>query len=376
MTGGPGPGTVLIYGATGYAGRLCARRAVEAGLHPVLAGRDRTALDTVGAELGLPTRAFALGEPVQVRTALSGIVAVLNCAGPFAATAPVLMEACLGAGVHYLDLAGEVPEFLAAGERDVAAVEAGIVLMPGAGFGVVPTDCLAAYLVGLLPEATSLDLAFRTVGGVSRGTVATLLAGLPTTGWRRSEGGLVPARFGERRRTVDFGTGAVTVTNNPWRADLVTAARSTGVATVDTWTALPGPVRGLLRLGPRFPGFFRSRAWRSTAGALLRRLPAGPDEKALAAGSYQVWGSASASNGRRVAALLDGPEAYEFTARAAVLLVRRVAAGGVVPGFQTPSTAFGADIVLEIAGVTRRDLDPGRTDGAAPVHGHRNGRNR
>jgi short subunit dehydrogenase-like uncharacterized protein len=350
-------GTAMIYGATGYIGRLCARRAVAAGLRPVLAARDATALAALGGELDLPTRAFGLDDPAAVRAGLAGTIALVNCAGPFDRTSAPLIDGCVRTGTHYLDLAGEVPEFQAAAARDADAGEAGVMLLPGAGFGVVPTDCLAVHLHQRLPQATRLELAFQTVGGISRGTAATLLRDLPRTGVRRVDGRFLPQRAAVRRLSADFGQGPVTVAANPWRADLVTAAHSTGIANIDTYTALPAPVRGLMRMAAKMPMIFGSAPWHATMNTLIRRLPPGPTEKQLAMGSSHIWGRVSAPDGREATALLHGPEAYEFTAQTARLLLERILSDGPAKaGFQTPASAFGADLVLDIGGVHRVDI--------------------
>ncbi|MFD4543803.1 saccharopine dehydrogenase family protein [Streptomyces bauhiniae] len=348
--------TALIYGATGYIGRLTARRAVEAGMRPVLAGRDAAALAGAGRELGLPVRAFALDDQAAVYDAVGGGAVVLNCAGPFDRTAPPLIDACLRAGTHYLDLAGEVPEFRLAADHDGQARAAGVMLLPGAGFGVVPTDSIAVHLKRRLPGADRLEIAFHTVGGLSRGTAATLLRDLPRTGVRLDQGVYRPHRAASVTRKIDFGRGPVTAAANPWRADLLTAAHSTGIRTIDTYTVLPAPVRTLMTLAPKAPALFTSAPWRAVTNALIRRLPPGPDDAALAKGSSHVWARVTDSGGQQASAVLHGPEAYEFTARAALAVLRRVLDGDHPPGFQTPASAYGPDLVLTIPGVTRHDL--------------------
>ncbi|MBH0776616.1 saccharopine dehydrogenase family protein [Nocardia bovistercoris] len=353
--------TALIYGATGYIGRLCADEAVSAGLSPVLAGRDAREVAAMGERMSLPSRVFGLDDPAAVEAGLADVDVVLNCAGPFHATAPRLIRACLATGTHYLDLAGEVPEFQQCETYHEQAVRAGVMLLPGAGFGVVPTDCLAVHVHRGLPDATHLELAFHTVGGLSRGTAATLLRDLAHEGVRRAGGELIPQRAAARRLTVDFGQGPKTAVTNPWRADLCTAGHSTGIPDIDTYAVLPGPVATLMRLAPRLPFVFDSAAWHATMNALIRRLPAGPTPEQLAEGSSYAWARASTPDGRTATATLSGPEAYDFTARAARLLLQRVSNGQATPGFQTPATAYGPDLVLDIADVRRTDIDQSTT---------------
>ncbi len=334
--------TALIYGATGYTGELVARHAAAAGLEAVLAGRSAAPLHALAAELGLPARVSGLD-----RVDLGGITAVLNTAGPFATTGPPLLAACLAAGVPYLDLAGEVPELLA---TRAAAAGATSLVLPGVGFGVVATDLAAAAAAALVDGATDVEIAFRTVGGVSRGTASVVLPSLHRVGVTRAGGELVPARPGSRSRTVDFGDGRPRhVVLNPWRADLVTAATSTGAATVTTYQELAAPLRLLMR-GPA--RVLDGRAWQATLARLIRLLPAGPSAAGLASGRVEVWAGARDGRGGTAQARLGGPEAYAFTACSAVAALRRVTGGDAPAGFHTPTTAFGTGFADEIDGVT------------------------
>src|SRR6516164_10180234 len=160
--------SLLLYGANGYTGRLIAREAVVRGLHPVLAGRNAAAVSELARQLGLEHRVFALDDAAATRAGLAGMTAVLHCAGPFARTAGPMADACLEAGVHYLDITGEISVFEMLAARDTEAMAAGIMLLPGAGFDVVPSDCLAAHLHRRLPTAKRLTLAFQGIGRYSR----------------------------------------------------------------------------------------------------------------------------------------------------------------------------------------------------------------
>src|SRR5271170_2808124 len=93
----------MIYGAAGYTGTLIARHAHERGHRPLLAGRNATAITALAEHLDLPRRALALDD----------VDLVLNAAGPFLHTAAPLAEACLAAGVHYVDIGNELQVFRA-----------------------------------------------------------------------------------------------------------------------------------------------------------------------------------------------------------------------------------------------------------------------
>src|SRR5580765_7458313 len=150
----------MIYGANGYTGRLAARLAKDSKLSPVLAGRHAEHIRPLARELGLESRVFDLDDPAVATANLQGVAAVLHCAGPFSATSRPMLTACLRATTHYLDITGEIPVFEDIHSREREIIEAGIIAIPGVGFDVVPTDCLAAMLKRELPSATHLKLAF------------------------------------------------------------------------------------------------------------------------------------------------------------------------------------------------------------------------
>jgi short subunit dehydrogenase-like uncharacterized protein len=326
---------VLLYGVTGYTGMLVARAIAARGVPQVVAGRRRDAVDAAARALSAESRAFGLDAPD-----LRGVDAVINCAGPFARTAPPLVEAAIAAGVHYLDLAGEAPEHEAVRQRGTDAAARGVMLMPGVGFGVVPTDCAAALACRALPSAQRLTIAYETVGGASRGTLETVLGGLDTEGFRRVNGALVAAQPAERVIDLDLGDGATRVATNPYRADLVSAFATTGVGDIETYATFPAPLRALMRSNAR-----RWPIVRRAINAVIARAPEGPTEKQRREGSTRVV--AIAEDGERTAtALVRGPEAYEFTARAAGAIAARIAEAQ--PGYRTPSQVFGPELLASL----------------------------
>ncbi|MDG6102289.1 saccharopine dehydrogenase family protein [Dactylosporangium aurantiacum] len=327
----------MVYGANGYSGSLLARLAVSRGERPVLAGRS-AAVAGLAAELGLPHRTFPLSKPD-----LTGVTAVVNCAGPFAATARPLVETCITTGVHYLDITGELDVFDWMFAQSSRAVTAGVVLLTGAGFDVVPTDCLAATLAAALPGAVTLELAFDAPGGLSRGTARTSLAEAASGGRRRVDGRLVATPFGTPSRTVPFPSGPRKVGATRW-GDLVTAYHSTGIPNITVYMRLPrnagSPLVRLLRLRPL----------RAAAQALIPS--GGPSTTRRAGTGCEVWGEVTDAAGNTRTATLTGPNAYALTADASLRAVQRVLAGGIAPGTHTPATALGASFAETLDGVT------------------------
>ena len=229
----------LIYGAYGYTGELIARLAAEQGLAPVLSGRSADKLAPLAEELGLQPRPVGLDDPAALDAALDGIDVVVHCAGPFSRTSTPMVDACIRTGTHYTDLTGEIEVFEACAARDGEAREAGIMLMPGTGFDVVPSDCLAAHLKARLPDATGLALGFAPRGAVvSRGTATTTVENLHRGTVVRRGGRLEQRRSGSMRRSIDFGRGPWSAMAVPW-GDVSTAYHSTGIPDIEVYLAAP-----------------------------------------------------------------------------------------------------------------------------------------
>lgn len=345
-------GTFLIYGANGYTGRLIAQLAAERGARPILAGRNRAEIAALAQAHGCAWRAFALDDTAALDDALTQADLVINCAGPFAHTARLMVDGCLRTRTHYLDITGEVEVFEDLARRDTQARAAGIMLLPGAGFDVVPSDCLAAHLHRQLPGAQQLTLAFQLRGGVSRGTATTAVENLHRAGMVRRAGALVSAP--PATREIDFGAGLVTALRIPW-GDISTAFHSTGIPNIEVYAALPGSARALTALGPRLGWLTKASLLQRALKWLIRRQPPGPGDDERARGQALLWGEAVDAAGQRRTARLRTPEAYSLTALTALGIADKALAGQAPVGFQTPARAYGADLILGFPGVTRQD---------------------
>lgn len=346
--------TFMVYGATGYTGSLVVREAVRRGMRPVLAGRSADRLAALAAELGLDHRAFALDSPDEVAVGLRGVHTLLNCAGPFGRTAGPVVDACLKTRTHYLDITGEIAVFEALAARGAEARTAGVVLLPGVGFDVVPSDCLAVHLKRRLPTATRLALAFRSRGRLSRGTALTGLERLADGGMVRDNGAVTDVPTAWKTRAIDFGDGPTKAITIPW-GDVATAFYSTGIPNVEVYLAAPWGLRVAARMSRWFGWLLRSRLVRER---LRRRIPAGPPgptEVERAANRCSFWGEVTDPSGGRAVARQQTPDGYDLTVRTALAAAARVLGGGVSPGFATPALAFGPDFILEIPGVSRTD---------------------
>jgi short subunit dehydrogenase-like uncharacterized protein len=347
---------LLIYGAYGYTGELICQLAHKAGMTPVLAGRSAEKLASYGERFETPTRAFGLDDPDALDRGLEGIDVVLHCAGPFVRTWKPMAEACLRNGIHYLDITGEIDVFEALARCDEKARQAGVMLMPGTGFDVVPSDCLAAHVASRLPEATHLELAFLGLGGVSHGTAATMAESLHKDSSVRLDGRITAVPSGKITRKIDFGHGKVrTGMSIPW-GDVSTAYYSTRIPNIRVYMAAPKAMRRGARVSRRLGFLLGSAPVQKLVRKAIDARLSGPTDAERAAGMSLLWGEARIEGGPRVVSRLKTPEGYTLTAMTALEIARRVLAGDAPKGFQTPSMAYGADFILSFDGVEREDV--------------------
>lgn len=339
----------LLYGANGFTGVLIAEEAKRRGLAPILAGRREDAIRPLAERLHLPYRVFRLDDAPALEAALAEAGTVLLAAGPFSATSRPVVDACLRMGAHYVDITGEIAVLESCHARDQEARARGCVLLPGAGFDVVPSDCLAAELKQALPDATHLELAFVPPSRPSRGTARSMFEALPYGNAVRVDGQIRREPFFARVRTVPFRDRPRTAVAVPW-GDVSTAYYSTGIPNVAVYMAFPGPLRPpllLLRLLRPLLPLTGSPAVQRLLLALANRLAEGPSAEQRRTATAQLWGRVHNAAGRSLDGTLITPEPYELTARTAVECARRVAAGEVSPGFHTPATAFGPRFITE-----------------------------
>ncbi len=349
--------TWMLYGATGYTGRLLLERAIQRGHRPLIAGRSVDKLRSLAEQYGLAYRVFPPEEAAEpIRAA--GVALVLNAAGPFVHTAVPIIDACLNAGAHYLDITGEIPVFEVGFARHETAEARGVVIMSGVGFDIVPSDCLARFVADRLPGAAHLEIVIAMIGETrneipaSAGTLKSMLEIIPTGGRVRRNGVLLPYDLGSDIRAFRFPSGEHLAAAIPW-GDVATAYYSTGIPNITAYMTFPEPVLGLLRrAGVPFMLLMRSAAVRRWLGAQIDRIAPGPSAALRAAGRTQIYARARDRAGRSAEAWLETREGYAFTVESALLAVERVL-DGQYRGTLTPSLAFGPDFVLEIE-TTRR----------------------
>ncbi len=343
---------LLIYGANGYTGEMIARAAAARGLAPVLAGRSELAIAALARDLGCEFRAFGLANAQAIAAGLADCRVVIHCAGPFSATAAPMMAGCIAAGAHYTDITGEIDIFELGFRQDALARQSGVLICPGVGFDVVPTDCIALTLKQALPDATQLALGFDSKSGFSRGTASTSIEGLGHGSRIRQDGEIRHIPLGSRSRSIDFGAGLKLATAIPW-GDVSTAYRTTGIANIEVFVPVsPAALANLRRLG-HLGWLLRRRSVQSFIKWRIRQRAAGPTTAEREKTPVCVWGEARNASGRAMTARVRVPNGYTVTTDAAVAIAGRLLDSAVTPGFTTPARLMGADFVTRLPGATQ-----------------------
>ena len=339
----------MIYGANGYTGELIARQALSRGLKPVLAGRTAAKVEPLAASLGLPARVFDLGDAAATLKGVSGMALVLHCAGPFSSTAAPMMAACLAAHAHYLDITGEIDVFEHARTLDAAARAAGIVICPGVGFDVIPTDCIAAALKAALPDATHLALGFDSRSGFSPGTAKTSVEGLAKGGKLRRNGQIISVPLAYKTRRIDFGDGEKLAMTIPW-GDISTAYSTTGIPNIEVYIPGSPAMVARIRRANRFRWLLGTRLVQGFMKRRIERSIKGPSAAKRDASPTYVWGEAINARGEKRTARIKTANGYSLTVTGALAAVEFLLGHDAPAGATTPSRLMGPDLVTRLPG--------------------------
>jgi short subunit dehydrogenase-like uncharacterized protein len=335
---------VLLYGATGFSGRLIAERLVEGGRDVVLAGRDAQRLAVLAETMGVSYRVFDLGDPQRIEHGLADIHIVVNAAGPFRQTASVMIDACIRTRTHYVDIAGEWPVFASALSRGRAAAAGGTMLMPGVGFSIVASDCLLAHATAQVSDATLLRVAVSQPVVMSRGTLRSMSAMTSRTVMVRRDGALRPIPVGQLERSFDFGEGLRTsvAVSLP---DVVTGQHTTGVGSIEAYAEAGWWSRILYQGGAIAARIFDDGVVQQSLQLLSAVWPAAPPPAARQRAGHVIVVEAVDRWRRARHFRLRTLDGYTVTAITSGAIIERIFADDLIPGFQTPADLYGADLI-------------------------------
>ena len=338
----------LLYGANGYTGQLIAKLASTYNLQPILAGRTEANIKPLADELQLPYRIVDLDNAAQLQSALSEVKLVLHAAGPYVYTAKQMIDACLQTGVHYIDINGDISVFEMLKKYDAAAKEKNIMVMPGVGFDVVPTDCIALQLKNKMPDATHLKLAFASIGGgLSHGTAITMAGKIGEGGAVRENGKIVRKPLGQKGIWVNFGDKKLFVMSIPW-GDISTAFTTTGIPNIETYTGITPKIYRMLKFQWAFNWLLRTEFVRNIIRKKIKAKPAGPSDEQRQKSSSLVWGEVRNASGKTITACISCLDGYTLTAQSSLLISKKVLEGNYKTGYQTPAGCYGENLIMEV----------------------------
>jgi short subunit dehydrogenase-like uncharacterized protein len=345
--------SVLLYGANGYTGELIARYSKNYNLSLLLGGRNKEKIEPLATKLNLPYVIIDLNDKESLIKTLEGVNVIINAAGPFQFTARQTIDACILTGTHYIDINGDISVFEMIKKYDEAAQKAGIMLLPGAGFDVVPTDCIALELKKKMPDAVSIKLAFATLGGgLSHGTATTMSNKLGEGGAVRKNGKIIRQALGKNGMVVDFGLKKLFVMSIPW-GDISTAYFTTGIPEIESYTGMKKKVYYFLKFQPLFNWLLRTGFVRRFIQRKIEKRPAGPSDQQRSKSLSLVWGEVSDAKGNKINSCITTPDGYNLSAYSCLLIAQKIINGIYKPGYQTPASAYTENLVYEIPGVQR-----------------------
>lgn len=346
----------LLYGANGYTGKLIARLALTYNLKPILAGRTEASIKPLADELQVPYRIVELNDSEKLTEALSEVKLVLHAAGPYVYTAKQMIDACLKTGTHYIDINGDIAVFEMLKAYDEAAKQRHIMLMPGVGFDVVPTDCIALHLKNTMPDATHLKLAFVLVrGGLSHGTATTMAGKIGEGGAVREQGKIIRKPLGHKYLWLNLPAGPGGSEKNmftmtiPW-GDISTAFFTTGIPNIEVYTGIKPTVYRVLKFQWAFNWLLRTEWFRNLLRKKIGSRPAGPSDEQRKNSSSFVWGEVSNAAGNKQSYRIQCLDGYTLTAHSSLHIAKKILDGIYITGYQTPASCYGANLVNEIPG--------------------------
>ncbi len=346
--------SILIYGATGYTGKLIDRMARQLGMSVTLAGRNEAKLQALAAEIGFEHIDVDLDDTLTLSKIVAEYGVVLHIAGPFSKTAKPMVEACLAGGTHYLDITAEIAIFESHRMLDRRARDTGIMIMSGVGFDIVPSDCLSLYMKERMPKAVKLTLAMQGLGDMSHGTAKTAIEAI-NMGTATRRDGTIEFLKKLPRRQLQFGNQEVDCVGVSW-GDVATAYYTTDIPNITVYIESTKDVEQIVGL----PSFVQWLFSTSLGQAFLRRqiekLPEGPDPEEQKTQVTQILGIVEDTNSREMRSILKTPGGYHLTALTALRIADEVDCGRVEPGTHNPAQIFGSNFIATFDGCAFTDI--------------------
>ncbi len=340
----------MIYGAYGFTGSLLAKIAADKGFKPVLAGRDALKTKRLALSLGLDFKVFSLDEDSIIEKNLKDIDLLYNLAGPYCKTAPTMVEACLRTKTHYMDLTGDIEIYDFLYSLDKVAIENEILIMPGVGFNVIATECVAAHTVQKLSTCDHLDIVMATQAKPSKGTFKQMIALLPRGGYEIENHELKRRNIGKSDIKIKYPDKRRTPFSIPI-GELIACHKSLNIANIRVHYAMSSSwVRMTETMIDIIAKFSGKNYGKKVLSNFASNYIKGPDETSMLHDKAYVYAKASSDLGVYAETMIKTPEPYYFTALITLKVIQKVL-DGEYKGALTPVEAFGSSIIFEVEGV-------------------------
>lgn len=357
---------IVLFGATGYTGRLVAEALIARGAAPVLAARNAASLEKLATDIGGAETAVAdVTDPGSVRALLGRGDVLVTTVGPFLRYGGPALAAAIAAGAHYFDSTGEGPFIRTVFDHDEEARRAGVGLLTAFGFDYVPGNLAAGLALSEAPEAVRAEIGyFIAAPGTSGGTRASMAGMLFEEGFALRGGRVVPERTAARIRTFQVAGRSRTGTSVPASEHFALSRSHPHLRDADVYLGLPAAAAAHgLRVTSLLTGAVaRVEPVKQLAENALTRLvkgsTGGPGPAARA--RTRTWAVAEMFDeaGRALASVtFAGGDPYDFTGAILAWGARTALDGGLRgTGALGPVEAFGLDVLISgaaEAGLTR-----------------------
>jgi short subunit dehydrogenase-like uncharacterized protein len=374
-------GRIVLFGATGYTGRLAAESMVERGLKPVLAGRTQAKLDSLAAELGggLETQTADVADPPSVTKLVERGDVLVTTVGPFARWGQPAAAAATTSGAHYIDSTGE-PEFI----REVferygpAAEQSGVGMLTAMGYDWVPGNLAGALALDRAGElATRVDVGYFISGSGARpsgGTLSSLVGAMTAPAFGFRDGRVQTERAAKRVRSFRVGSKELSGISVGSSEHFALPRLSPRLREVNAYLGWFGPASRAMQavsvgtsIGMKVPGV--EKLWSAAGERFVQGSSGGPDAAARAKTGSRIVAIAYDSAGRPLSeARLEGIDGYTFTGRMLAWAAERAASGGLKgTGALGPVDGFGLEEL--VAGAAEAGIAEAGATGAQPT-GH------
>jgi short subunit dehydrogenase-like uncharacterized protein len=343
-------GRIVLFGATGYTGRLVADAMAERGMTPVLAARSRDKLEAMAGELGggLETAVADVSDPQSVSALVEQGDVLVTTVGPFTRWGGAAAAAATTAGAHYLDSTGE-PGFI----REVferygpAADGKGAAMLTAFGYDWVPGNLAGALaLRNAGDDAVRVDIGYfiRGRGTPSGGTQASMVASMAEPGFAFRDGRVRTERAAKRVRSFQVGSKKREGVSVGSSEHFTLPRVAPGLREVNVYLGWFGPMSRPMQvfsLGTSVPG--ASRLLKMAGERFVKGSTGGPGVDARAKIGSHIVAVAYDEAGRELAEVnVKGVDGYTFTGRVLAWGAQLAADGGLQgTGALGPVDAFG-----------------------------------